>query len=65
MVFAWENLSEIFVLLFIFDVVYLHLSSFVNVLHFVVVSSFDFQATLPGHRHSTLASQACEGLHQL
>ena len=33
--------------LFIFDVVYFHLSSFVNVFHFVgVVSSFDFQATL-------------------
>ena len=46
-------------LLFIFDVVYLHLSSFVN------VSSFDFQATLPCHLHSTMAYQACEGLHQL
>ena len=32
--------------------------------HFVVVSSFDFQATLPCHRHCTLASQAREGLHQ-
>ena len=52
-------------LLFIFDVVYLHLSSFVNALHFVVVSSFDFQATLPCHLHSTLASLAREGLHQL
>ena len=48
-------------LLFIFDVVYLHLSMF----HFVVVSSFDFQDTLPCHWHSTLASQAREGLHQL
>ena len=28
-------------------------------------SSFRFQATLSCHRHSTLASQACEGLHQL
>ena len=38
---------EVFVVLFIFDVVYFHLSSFVNVFHFVgVVSSFDFQATL-------------------
>ena len=37
-------------------------------LHFVVLcrfSSFDFQATLPYHRHSTLASQTSEGLHQL
>ena len=46
-------------------VVILHLSSFVNVFHFVVASSFDFQATLPCHRHSTLASQACEDLHHL
>ena len=30
-----------------------------------VVSLFDFQATLPCHRHSTLASQTREGLHQL
>ena len=44
--------------MFIFDVVYLHLLIF----HFVVVSSFDFQATLPCHWHSTLAR---EGLHQL
>ena len=28
-------------------------------------SSFHFQATLPSHWHSTLASQAREGLHQL
>ena len=28
-------------------------------------SSFHFQATLPCHRHSTLASQARKGLHQL
>ena len=43
-----------------------HLSSFVDVFHFVgVVSSFHFQATLPCHRHSTLASQTREGLHQL
>ena len=47
-------------------VVVLHLSSFVDVFHFVgVVSLFDFQATLPCHWHSTLASQTCEGLHQL
>ena len=57
---------EVFVVLFIFDVVYFHLSSFVDVFHFVgVVSAFDFQATLPHHRHSTLASQTHEGLHQL
>ena len=30
-------------------------------IHFVI----HFQATLPCHRHSTLASQASEGLHQL
>ena len=47
-------------------VVVVHLYSFVDVFHFVdVVSSFDFQATLPCHRHSTLASQTREGLHQL
>ena len=40
-------------------------SSFVDVFHFVVVSPFDFQATLPCHRHSTLASQAREDLHHL
>ena len=28
-------------------------------------SSLHFHATLPCHRHSTLASQACEALHQL
>ena len=43
-----------------FVVVILHLSSFVDVFHFVVVSSFDFQATLPFHHHSTLASQTRE-----
>ena len=32
---------------------------------FCCCSSFRFQATFPCHRHSTLASQACEGLHQL
>ena len=41
------------------------LSSFVHVPHFVAVSSFDFQATLPCYRHSILASQACEGHYQL
>ena len=47
-------------------VVVLHLSSFVDVFNFVgVVSLFDFQATLPCHWHSTLASQTCEDLRQL
>ena len=32
---------------------------------FCCCSSFCFQATLPCHQHSTLASQAHEGLHQL
>ena len=32
---------------------------------FCCCSSFRFQATFPCHRHSNLASQACEGLHQL
>ena len=32
---------------------------------FGVVSSFDFQATLPCHWHSILASQTSESLHQL
>ena len=51
---------------FVVVVVVVHLSSFVDVFHFVsVVSSFDFQAFLPCHRHSTLASQTCESLHQL
>ena len=34
-------------------------------LSFCCCSSFRFQATLPCHQHSTLASQAREGLHQL
>ena len=47
-------------------VVVVHLYSFVDVFHFVdVVSSFDFQATSLCDRHSTLASQTREGLHQL
>ena len=55
MVLAWENLWR-----------FLWCCSFVNVFHFVrVVSLFDFQATLPCHWHSTLASQTREGLHQL
>ena len=52
--------------LFIFDVVYFHLSSFIDVFHFVgVVSLSHFQATLPCHRHSTLGSKTRESLHQL
>ena len=52
--------------LFIFDVVYFHLSSFIDVFHFVgVVSLSHFQATLPCHRHSTLGSKTHESLHQL
>ena len=67
MVLAWENLWR-FLFIFVHFVVAIavHLSSFVNVFHFVgVVTLFDFQATLPCHRHSTLASQTREGLHQL
>ena len=48
-------------LLFIFDM-YLYLSMlFILFLLFFI----HFQATLPCHQHSTLASQAREGLHQL
>ena len=67
MVLAWENLWRfLFIFVHFVVVVVLHLSSFVDVFHFVgVVSLFDFQATLPCHRHSTLASQTREGLHQL
>ena len=43
-------------LLFIFDL----LMFFILLLLFIF-----FQATLPCHRHSTLASQAREGIHQL
>ena len=65
MVLAWENLRR-FLFIFVHFVVAVHLSSFVDVFHFVgVVSSFDFQATLLCHRHSTLASQTCESLQQL
>ena len=67
MVLAWENLWRfLFIFVHFVVVVVLHLSSFVDVFHFVgVVSLFDFQATLPCHRHSILASQTLEGLHQL
>ena len=58
MVLVWEYLFCDVDLHFV--VVILHLSSFVDVFHFVVVSSFDFQATLPFHHHSTLASQTRE-----
>ena len=64
MVLVWENLQRFLFIFVHFVVVGVHLSSFVNVFHFV--GSFDFQATLPCHRHSTLASQTRdEGLHQL
>ena len=62
--FAWENLRWSFC----FCVVVVHfwcVSLFVYVFHFVVVSLFDFQAALLCHRHSALASQTREGLHQL
>ena len=49
----------------LYFVVIINLSSLVDVFYFVVVSSFDFQATLPCHRHSTLVSQAHDGLQQL
>ena len=68
MVLFLENLRRfLFIFVhFVVVVVVLHLSSFVDVFHFVgVVSSFDFQATLPCHRHYTLASQTRESLHQL
>ena len=67
MEFAWENLQR-FLFIFVHSVVIvvLHLSSFVDVFHFVgAVSLFDFQATLLCHRHSTLTSQTRKGLHQL
>ena len=63
MVLVWENLQRFLFIFVQFVVVGVHLSSFVNVFHFV--GSFDFQATLPCHWHSTLASQSREGLHQL
>ena len=63
MVLVWENLQRFLFIFVHFVVVGVHLSSFVNVFHFV--GSFDFQATLPCHWHSTLASQTREGLHQL
>ena len=63
MVLVWENLRKFLFIFVHFVVVGVHLSSFVNVFHFV--GSFDFQATLPCHWHSTLASQTCEVLHQL
>ena len=43
-----------------------HFCIFILLLFFICrFSSFRFQATLPCHRHSTLYSQAHEGLHQL
>ena len=54
--FAWENLQWGFC-----DVGCCSL--FIVVLHSLM--SLHFRAISPCHRHSTLASQACEGLHQL
>ena len=53
-VLAWENLQEVFVMLVVVVV-------FCFLLHWRVLH---FPATFPCHRHSTLASQAREGLHQ-
>ena len=52
MVLAWENRSFLW-LWSSFCCCYSSFTSFVDVFHFVVVSSFDFQATLSCHRHST------------
>ena len=52
MVLAWKNLQEVFLMLVV--VVVLPHWRFLR-----------FRATFPCHRHSTLASQAPEGLHQL
>ena len=66
MVLAWENLWRFLFVFVHFVVLILHLSSFVDVFHFAgVVSSFDFQASLPCDRHSILAFQTRESLHQL
>ena len=55
--FLWRWLS--FWYLFYFCI-------FILLLFFICrFPSFHFQATLPCHQHSTLASQAREGLHQL
>ena len=63
--FAWESLRWGFYVVVIVVVYFWCISSYIDVLHFVVVSSFNFQATLLCHRHSTLVSQDSEGLHQL
>ena len=52
MVLAWENLQEAFVML-------------VVVVVFPHWGFLRFRATFPCHRHSTLASQTREDLHQL
>ena len=51
--FAWENLQEVFVMLFVVVVVFPHW----RILH--------FRTTFPCHRRFTLASQAREVLHHL
>ena len=56
--FAWENLKEAFLMLVVV----------LNSLLFLwcwLLLFLRFRATFPCHRHSTLASRAREGLHQL
>ena len=57
-----ETRGRFLLQLFFISFLYLH-SIFVS--SFCCCSSFHFQATSPCHRHSTLASQAREGFHQL
>ena len=52
-VLAWENLRRFLWWWSSFCCCYSSFTSFVDVFHFAVVSSFYFQATLPCHRHST------------
>ena len=66
--FGWENFRGGFcyVSCIFISLLYLHFI-FVSSFHFwsSFCSSFHFQAAFPFHRHPTLASQVCEGLHQL
>ena len=61
MVLAWENLRRFLFILLLLFIYLLHLSMFfiLLVLYLYLISR------LPCHRHSTLASQTHEGLHQL
>ena len=61
MVLAWENLQEVFVMLLVVVVVVVVAVVVVVLPHWRFLH---FWATFPCHRHSTLASQAREGLHQ-